>query len=385
MAEKEKEDIIKRLEALRRRAPEERPSPPTGLPQKDKRKKIARIVGIAVIALIVLSVSYVGYIFFLKSKEKEKAPEKPVLDDLKAKVEADIKNAFKGLPDKYTTDEKDLLEKVRKAQTKEEIAAIDYTKAAVNAWRTYLIDEFENLQKTGEDIELVAAGEPYRTKEEIIQKINQLSLAELKSAVLRIASVEYVPIRLTREQAVGGMAAPGDLVNIYYKNGSEVVKLARNAKVMAVLRGKSSGSIQLSETEKKLDTGGGVEGYGTSTSLGIGDTGAALTGSYEGSSGLKMRQTETTYTVEIEELQKAAAASKLSRSYIEEALANYGLKLNTIERETNIGDLDTEYLLLFEVRGTEAPSLVLHALTESDRQNIFVTIAKTSDWMKEVE
>jgi hypothetical protein len=384
MAEKEKEDIVKRLESLRRRAPEEKPSPSKLSPQQ-KRKRIARIVGFAVIGLFLLSIFYVGYTFLGKPKEKEKAPEKPVLEDLKVKTESEIKKAYEGLPKEYATDEEGLIDRVRLAKKKDDIAGIDYTGAAVKAWRSYLKDRLDELLKTTKEVEFVVGGEPYRDRDEIIQKIDQLPLAELKSAVLKEVSTEYVPIRLTREQAVGGMAAPGDLVNIYYKNGSEVMRLAKDAMVMAVLRGKSSGSIQLSESEKKLDTGGGIEGFGTSSSLDIGSTGASLTGSYEGSSGLKMRQTETTYTVEIEEIQKAAAASKLSQSYIEKALANYGLKLNTIERETNIGDLDTEYLLLFEVKGDETPALVLHALSESDRQNIFVTISKTSKWMEEIK
>ncbi len=385
MAEEEKEDIIKRLEALRRRAPEEGPSPPPIPPGQQRRKRLARIVGIAVISLIILSVSYLGYVFLVKPEEKEKPPTKPVLDEIKAETESDIKKAFEGLPAEYTSEMNTLIEKVRLARTREEITGIDYTGAAERAWRSYLTDRHALLRKSVKEVELVVGDESFTNTEEIIQKIGQLGLAELRSAVLRGLTVEYVPIRLKREQAVGGMAAPGDLVNIYYKNGSQVVKLARNARVIAVLRGISSGNIQLSESERKLDTGGGVEGFGTGSSLGIGDTSASLAGSYEGSAGLKLRQTETTYTVEIEELQKAAAASKLSRSYIEEALANYGLKLNTIEIETNIGDLDIEYLLLFEVRGSEAPALVLRSLSDRDRQNIFVTIAKTSEWMKEVK
>lgn len=381
MAEKEKEDIIERLEALRRRGPkEEAVPPPRALPDL-RRKRLTRIVGFAVIFIFLASVFYLGYTFLGKPKE-EVVVEKPPLDELKAKTIKDIKAAFEGLPAGYAVERESLIEQVNKAETKESVAEIDYAKAATKAWRSYLIDKMNKLFETTQEVELKVGEEPYRDREAILQKINQLSYAELKKTVLREAGVEYVPIRLSRQQAVGGLAEPGDVVNIYYKNQSKIVKLARDASVMAVLRGKSSGSIQLSESERKVDTGGGIEGYGTATSLGIGSTGASLTGSYEGSTGLKIRQTETTYNVDVEEIQKAAAASKLPESYIEEVLANYGLKLNTIERETNIGDLDIEYLLLFEVRGEEAPELVLRALSDTDRQNIFVTISKTAGWMK---
>lgn len=382
MAEKEKEDIVKRLEALRRKPPEERIAPPPGVAPELRRRRLARLVGIGVISLFLIAIFYLGYILLGKPKE-EVAVRKPGFEELKAQRISDIQAAFQGLPPEYAVEMESLIEEVNKAETREAIAAVDYVKAATKAWRSYLTDELNKFKPTLE-IELKVGEKLYRGRERILQGINQLSLEELKKAALRIAGFEYVPIRLNREQAVGGMAEPGDVVNIYYKNNSKIIRLAKDARVIAVLRGISSGDIQLSEREKKLDTGGGVEGYGTATSLSIGSTGASLTGSYEGSTGLKIRQTETTYTVDIEEIQKAAAASKLPPSYIEETLANYGLRLNAIERKTNIGDLDIEYLMLFEVRGEEAPELVLHALSEKDRKNIFITISKTSDWMKEI-
>jgi hypothetical protein len=285
----------------------------------------------------------------------------------------------------YAVEKGELINQVKILETQEEVAGVDYSKAATLAWRSYITDRYTRNAETTAEVELRVGEEPYRGRETILQTIKQLSYIDLKNAVIKEVGVEYMPIRVDRSQAVGGLAEPGNTVNIYFKNESGVFKLAKNAKVIAILRGSSSGSISLAESERKSDTGGGVEGYGTATSLGIGSTGATLSGSYEGSSGLKIRQTETTYTVDIGEIQKAAAASKLPENYIEDVLANYGLKLNAIERETNIGDLDIEYLMLFEVRSEEVPILVSKVLSDTDRANLFVTISKKSNWMEDVK
>lgn len=385
MAE-EKEDIIERLEALRKRAPEAKAKPPTR-PLEDalRRKRIARSVGLAVIFLFIASVSYAGYVFLVKPKEAEIEKQALSLEELKTKKISGIEAAFAGLPASYAVVKDELISNVKKAGTPREVEGVDHTKAADTAWRGYVTDSYNKIAETTPDVELRVGEEPFRGRETILQKIRQLSYSDLKNVLIKEVGIEYVPIRVKRSQAVGGLAEPGDTVNIYYKNTSGIFKLAKNAKVTALLRGSTSGSINLAENERKSDTGGGVEGYGTASSLGIGSTGATLSGSYEGSTGLKIRQTETTYTVNIVEIQKAAAASKLSKSYIEEVLSNYGLRLNTIERETNIGDLDIEYLVLFEVRDDEAPALVSRVLSDTDRANLFVTISKKSAWMEDVK
>ncbi|MFH1773872.1 MAG: DUF515 domain-containing protein [Methanobacteriota archaeon] len=378
MAEK-KENIIERLEALRKRVPEEKgPSIPVDV----RRKRLARLVGILVIMVFIGLISLLGYSFLFKPVKEKIEVEDTALAQAKAQKINYINDAFAGLPARYMSDRAQLINQVNQAATVSQVQEIDFSTPASNAWRSYTLEKVNEIARKTEKIEMEVGKDIYRELATIRQKISLLSYAELKTAVVRELRAEYVPIRLLREQAAMGLAEPGNIVNIYFKNGSSIAVLAKDAKVVAVLRAKASGSINLAETEKKTDTGGGIEGYGTAASLSIGATSAALTGSYEGSTGLKMRQSETAYTVNIEELQKAAAASKLPESYIKEVLANYGLKLNAIERETNIGDLGVEYLMLFEVSNKEAPELVLRALSSEDRKNIFVTISEISVWMK---
>ena len=383
MAEKRTEDIIERLEALRKRVPEEKARP--SIPVDVRRKRLARLVGILVTLIFLGSVSLLGYSFLFKPVKEKIEVEDTALAQAKTQKINSINDAFAGLPSRYLSDKAQLINQVTQATTASQVQEIDFSVPASNAWRSYTLEKVNEIARKTEKIEMEVGKDVYRELAAIKQKISILSYAELKTAVVRELRPEYVPVRLLREQAAMGVAEPGNIVNVYFKNGSTIATLAKDAKVIAVLRAKASGSINLAETEKKTDTGGGIEGYGTAASLGIGATGATLTGSYEGSTGLKMRQSETTYTVNIEEIQKAAAASKLPENYIKEMLENYGLKLNAIERETNIGDLGVEYLMLFEVSNKEAPEMVLRALSSEDRKNIFITISETSTWMKGIK
>jgi hypothetical protein len=154
--------------------------------------------------------------------------------------------------------------------------------------------------------------------------------------------------------------------------------------VVAVLRGSSSGVISLTESESKTASGGGVEGKGIVSSLSTGSVGT-IPGSFPASMGYQTAQTQTAFSVDISQIQKAAAASKLPDGYIENVLGNYGVKLNKIEADTGIADFSAEYIILFEVGEAEVPDLILKASpTSTERVNIFVTIAKPSKWIENV-
>jgi hypothetical protein len=391
MAEKEKEDIVGRLEALRKRIPEEKPTPP---PREDeRRKKIVRIVGIVIVILIIGSVFLVCYNFLIKPmREKQKVIEKEKeilivgLDQAKSQKIAEINDAFSGLPSEYATERAQLLDSVNSAQTTSEVQAIDVAGPATQAWRSYMIDEAKKMAERVDKIEMrveaTASYKTYRGLDEIIQAINKMSYSELKGAMIREFAVEYVPIRLKRDKLAGGYPKPGSLIDIYYKSAEGLNKLATDAKVIAFLRSKESGKIAVSESERKMETGGGVsvEGYTTATIGGMG----AISETGPASVGYKTIETSTTYAVNIEELQKAAAASKIPESYITSTLEEYGIKLKTIEEEMNIGDFDVEFLVLVEVSEDEAPNIISTQFTQEDRDKIIVTISKTESWMEDI-
>ncbi len=391
------EDIVGRLEALRKRAPEgkteETEETEEGVEEKpldDRRQRISRIVGIAVIFLVVVGVLFGAYKGIYEPIRQKKIDEARLEQEKKqAFINAqkekfnEINDAFAGLPSKYTAPKPALLDELKEAKTLGEINSIYVTEPANNAWRGHRKDQLDEKATVTEKLKMGIGNDTYRGYDEIKQKIEQLSYRTLKGVTIQEYSSEYFPIRLTREQAAGGWTEQGNLVNIWLR-GETSSLLSRNARVVAVLRGSSSGVISLAESESKTASGGGSEGKGTVSSLSTGGVGS-ISGTFPASSGYKTAQTQTSFSVDISQIQKAAAASKLPESYIEDVLGNYGVKLNRIEESTGIADFGAMYIILFEVGEEEVPNLVLRASPSSaERTNLFVTIARPSDWIENV-
>jgi len=407
VGEKKEEDIVGRLEALRKKVPPAAgapPAPPAKPPEApdERRRRIARVVGLLVVLAVVGGAFLIGS-KFLKRPAAERpgvtatpqpgvaeAEEQARLAELAkaraAKIE-EIKAAFSGLPSEYMTRRDALIEKVKSTGTKEEVELIDAEEEAAKAWREFRSDEADaKAASTGEAIAQV--GEVLiKGVDEIKAQLRFLTLQELRDMVIKEMRTEYIPIRLPRDQITGGFAEVGDRVNIRYRwvekvNDTEVAKikyLARDGKVVAIMR--AAPVISLSEAEKQKQFGGGAEGKGNVTTLSLGSSGIAISdGPYGASVGYRQLEKSTSYTVNLGEVQEAAAANKISEEDLMKNLEKYGVRLTEIERETSIGDLDAEYLMLVEVTQEEASEVVLRLLDKKEKANILISISKTPSW-----
>ncbi|RMF91087.1 MAG: DUF515 domain-containing protein [Methanobacteriota archaeon] len=407
VGEKKEEDIVGRLEALRKKVP---PAPPGGAPPKapspappaadERRRRLARILGILVIVIVLGSVFYVGYTMFIRPMKtpaptmapsgEEQAQEQARLAELaKAKSEKikAINDAFAGLPQDYTTAKAGLIEKVNSAATKAEVEAVDHVTPATEAWRSYRTDILEEKSTITGKVIAYVGDRLIKGVEEIRRQIDRGTLPELQEMTIKEAYTEYIPIRLPREQITGGFAEVGDMVNIHYRwtekvNGTDVDRikyLAKNGRIVAIMRAAST--ISLSESQSQTELGGGSEGKGNVTSLTLGSGGISISdGPYGASVGYKTLERSTSYTVNLAEVQKAAVANRIPEEELMKDLEKYGVRLTEMERETNIGDLDAEYLMLVEVSEEEASEVVLRLLDKNDKANILVTISKPPSW-----
>ncbi len=396
MAEKKTEDIIDRLEALRKRVPEEKKPAAAQPPPTPERAKKARIIGLVVVLLIAFGVLGVLYKFVLQPKASEtlervqeeqvkleqerlrREEERKAFLEAKNKKIAEINDAFEGLPPTYTTAKSELKDKANAAKDMSGLNVINVEAAANDAWRSYRLAQTDTLLAAYKEVELKADGDVFRSVLDIKQRIQALSYVKLKNVTLRELRYEYVPMRLMRVPA-GGLPKENTTLNIYFKqNENETVYLARDARLVSILRAKSSAAIGLSESEERSKTGGGVEGVGVVPSLAIGSTTATLTGTFAGSAGTAMSKTQTTLTLDLTEVQKAYAARKISESDFKAMLDKYGIRLGVIEETTNVGVFDVEYLLLVRVTSDEAPGLVSKLFTQADRDKIQVTFTTWS-------
>ncbi len=386
-AESGAEDIVSRLEALRKRAPpkgEVAPAAPSP-PSDDRRRRLYRIVGVLVIIILISGIFFAGYRFFIKPieqeakiKEEEAAKAREAFAKAQQKKLAEIEQAFAGLPPRYAAEKQRLVSQVKEAKSASELAALDVASAASAAWREYLGAEARAKSEVfGEDrIILVAGNRTYKGYGKVMEAISTLDYRQLKSAIIEQIRTVFVPVRLPRTQAAGGFIMPGDYVNIYYKNNSLAVEIVTDAQVVAILR--ATASISLSESENRMVSGQGGEakGEGSISTGGV----SSLTGPI--SIGIRQSSTSTTYTVNLKEVQKAAAANKIDPAYIEAALRNYGIKLSQLEIESQLGDFDEEYLILLEMQEEEAKALISRYLSDKDKENLQMVLSQPSSWMQ---
>ncbi|WP_456473722.1 DUF515 domain-containing protein [Candidatus Pyrohabitans sp.] len=386
-AESGAEDIVSRLEALRKRAPQKaEAAPPPSPPSDDRRKRLYRIVGIAVIIIIIFGLFFTGYKLLIKPmEEKAKVAEEEVikakqaLEQAKNQKTAAVEQAFSGLPSKYAAEKDELITRIKAANSITEVRSIDIRGAANRAWRAYLSDEAAAKKEVfGEDRMLMLAGnQTYKGYSKITSAISRLDFTILRSTVIEQIRTVFVPVRLPRAQAAGGFIMPDDFVNIYYKNNTEAVGIVTDARVVAILR--AAASISLSESENRIISGQGGEakGEGSISTGGV----SSLTGPI--SIGVRQSRSSTTYVVNLEEVQKAAAANKIDPGYIEDVLSNYGIKLSQLEIESQVGNFDEEYLILLEMREEEAKSLISKYLSSKEKANLQMVLSKPSSWMEQ--
>jgi hypothetical protein len=404
VGEKKEDDIVGRLEALRKKVPATPAEKPPVRPKPaqepdDKRKKTARIIGIIVI-LIVL-----GAIFFVGSKMLGPEETPPPMttpptgvgeDQVRlaelAKAKSDkikeIGTAFESpLPDEYATEESRLIQEVKSKSTKEEVEGVRYESEATSAWRNYRKADVDKKASITGEVVATIGGNLVKGIDSIKEQIDSALLSELKGMTVKELRLEYIPIMLPREQITGGFAEVGDLVNIRYRveqtiNGTSRPKidyLAKDGKVISIMQ--AATTIALSESETQTKSGGGSEGKGNVTSLSLGSSGIIISdGPYGASVGYATLSKSNVYSVNLGEIQKAAAASKISKEELLEDLGKYGVTLSEIERDTNIGNLDSEYLMLVEMSEEEASDVVLRLLKQAEKDNILISISKTPSW-----
>ncbi len=378
MAENE-EDILKRLEELRTKVSEEEgeKKPPT-----PSRRRRNIIVGILVIILISGISTFAVYNFLYKPmQEKKKLEEKKKLaqiEKLKQQLlqaknirKKQVEDAFSGLPPEYSKKKYELLDKIEKATSIEEVAKINPIIYAKEAWKSYIIDQLEKYNRS-EDIMLKTANYSIKGYSEIVKEIDRLPLSELKTAKIEIIRKVYLPIEV--EGAI--FIKPGAIVDIYYvEEENNIEALAKNCKVVSVAISKESVSIALSESERKVVGGEGGEGKGTISSISAGGIGT-ITGVFPATAGYKMQYAESSYNVNIWEIIKATAAGKIPEDYIDITVGDYAEKLNELIRKTGIADFKLKYLILLEVSEDEALKIIPKAIDDKKRKKMYLTFVK---------
>jgi hypothetical protein len=86
---------------------------------------------------------------------------------------------------------------------------------------------------------------------------------------------------------------------------------------------------------------------------------------------------QQTSSTDVEQLLRAAASGGFNSAQTAALLQNYGIKLSDYERSSNLGDLDTTYLVLLEVPREDVSLLI----QSSDSLILTLPTQQAPSWM----
>lgn len=300
------------------------------------------LIGAAVFGIILIVLVGAGYYFLVYSPYQES------LSNAQQSKLSEINTYFTGA---LASDPSaiSLRAEVQSATTPEQVEAIDVLGPATDSWRTYQTQVIKNISKQSNSYGRVMITYTTDTQKSSILKdsdaytfVNRSDAGVLSQIDIEFPDTVVIPIITTRLQAAGGLVNVGNSVDIYLLNGTTSNNTVSNgtpnisgATVLAILRAKDSGTINANKSHAQsvaISNIAGTSGSGSSRS--------------EAASG------------DVEEILKAVSSGNWDESEVSNYLSNYGWKLSNFERESNLGDLNSQYLLLLEVPRENAVWLI---------------------------
>ncbi|MDP3035677.1 MAG: DUF515 domain-containing protein, partial [Methanobacteriaceae archaeon] len=264
-----------------------------------------------------------------------------------------------------------LLNQINAGTTAEEVLAVDVLGPATKSWRAYQTQQIKTKKDPFGRVMVVYSTDASQSvtttnqtvtpesQKDVIMKVadaqtfvNQADATVLANMEIKTPDTVAVPIMISRLQAAGGLISVGNMVDVYVKTAAEAAPAAANnstnttpattttssdtpkisgATVLAILRAKDSGTIDASLLNSQTLTMNDI----SSTS-----------------------SNQQTSTTDVEQLLRAAAAGGFNQAQTSALLQNYGIKLSDYERSSNLGDLDTTYLVLLEVPREDVSLLI---------------------------
>ena len=308
--------------------PPKKPEGPSGgigrrIPEEEQRT----IIGALVFGLIILVLAGAGYYFLVYQ------PYQETLQNAKATKIAEVDALFKG-PLATDPQKQAILAQIDAAVTPEEALAVDVVGPATQSWRTYQNQQI-NIKKDRVGRVMVNYTDNNQEKRVIMKVddakkfVSQADATVLANTQIQTPDTVAVPIMITRLQAAGGLISVGDMVDVYLNqnatgNTSAATSTPRisGATVLAILRSKDSGAVDARILNTQRLTLNSI----TSQS-----------------------ENERASSTDVEQLLRAAASGGLNEAEINAILQNYGIRLSDYERSSNLGELDTNYLIILEV------------------------------------
>ena len=319
-----------------------------------------------VLLIILVLISSIFYFFVYQPFQNEVNLEKnSKLNELNA--------LYKG-PLEVNDNAYTLENRINQAYDIEEIKSIDVLRYATKDWRIYHSSKIVSCK---DDFGRIMMS--YGENKNIIMSVKDANDFVKDNDAKVLSNVQFekvntviVPISLSRLQATAGLISVGSVVDVYSLSDNDTDYSYDNEGVME--EGDISKDEDISEDEEISNNLSSISSNETlngtleetvkdpivsgATVLAIlrsKDSGLVESTVSKSKTVIKGNETKpfentVSYSSDVEELLKSSVLnSKSDNNVLDSYLMNYGVRLSNFERMSNLGDLDSEYIILLEV------------------------------------
>ena len=295
----------------------------------------------------------------------------------------------------------------------EELKSIDVLRTATDDWKTY---QKSCIVKCRDDYGRVMLSYADNDTKNVILSVGDAQdfvkdndAKVLSNVRFRKVDTVIVPISLSRLQATAGLIYVGSIVDIYsldendtfdysqtdsnsdeisvesQDNSSDGPSNESSVPVSQEDMQSSADSINVSSGDENLDVDKGPDVSGATVLAILRSKESGVVDSKFSRSSLKVNGNVSTpkektnaFSTDVEELLKASAFGSYSgNGALESYLDSYGVKLSDYERMSNLGELDSEYIILLEVPRNDVDFII------NNMDNLILTIPTqfAPDWV----
>ena len=295
----------------------------------------------------------------------------------------------------------------------EELKSIDVLRTATDDWKTY---QKSCIVKCRDDYGRVMLSYADNDTKNVILSVGDAQdfvkdndAKVLSNVRFRKVDTVIVPISLSRLQATAGLIYVGSIVDIYsldendtfdysqtdsnsdeisvesQDNSSDGPSNESSVPVSQEDMQSSADPINVSSGDENLDVDKGPDVSGATVLAILRSKESGVVDSKFSRSSLKVngnvstpKEKTNSFSTDVEELLKASAFGSYSgNGALESYLDSYGVKLSDYERMSNLGELDSEYIILLEVPRNDVDFII------NNMDNLILTIPTqfAPDWV----
>ena len=345
------------------------------LNKNDASKSLFSKVVILLISLVLISSLF--YFFVYQPFQSELNLEK------NSKLN-ELNTLYKG-PLELNSNAYTLENRINTAYDIEEIKSIDILRFATKDWRIY---HSSRIVSCKDDFGRVMMS--YGENKNIIMSVKDANDFVKDHDAKILSNVHFekvntviVPISLSRLQATAGLISVGSVVDVYCLNDNSSEDIgdyeSMNSNISSIKSNETIINGSLEETkEDPIVSGATVLAILRSKDSGLVESTVSKSKTIIKGNDTKPFENTVSYSTDVEELLKSSVlnSSKVNDA-LDSYLMNYGVRLSNFERMSNLGDLDSEYIILLEVPHSDVNFVI------NNMDNLILTIPTNfaPDWV----